>query len=302
MDFTCKAQTSSGGWDYISAKDLLTNAWNKGTEFDEDSTTITQVQSLHAARSAGIPVSKEVIDKTHDYLRQCTTDYGGFIYSLARRDMTMGSKNRPTITKGIATLFNAGEYNSPLVKKWLKFVRPQISLNWVGKEAMNHSEYTQMTITVFQIQHSQSSFAKKMRPALFSLFSVSMAIAGRPAAATPPQTAARRESVRHALAWLVKAEESKDWDKVGQDNTNAMCRRDIAVLMANWLLEQTPTSSSSTRPYVAASANDRTAYWMVAVIWLPEASACSSLPTGSKALPAYTPTNARSETAIRTLL
>ena len=53
--FTGQAQTEAGGWGYVSAKD--------GSDFDEGSTTITQVQGLRGCRNAGIPVPKEIIDK-----------------------------------------------------------------------------------------------------------------------------------------------------------------------------------------------------------------------------------------------
>src|SRR3954463_11542120 len=58
-DFSGKAQTPSGGWGYVSAKD--------GNNFDEGSTTITQVQGLRGCRNAGIVVAAEVIDRAHEY-------------------------------------------------------------------------------------------------------------------------------------------------------------------------------------------------------------------------------------------
>src|SRR5262245_3597240 len=73
--FTGKAQTSRGGWGYVSAAD--------GGGFDEGSVTITQLQAIRAARNAGIVVPKEIVDKATDYLKRCTTERGGVIYSLA---------------------------------------------------------------------------------------------------------------------------------------------------------------------------------------------------------------------------
>ena len=55
VEFSARAQTTRGGWGYVSAKDC--------SDFDEGSTCITQVQGLRACRNAGIPVPKEVIDK-----------------------------------------------------------------------------------------------------------------------------------------------------------------------------------------------------------------------------------------------
>ncbi|MDZ4821026.1 MAG: hypothetical protein SGJ20_18830, partial [Planctomycetota bacterium] len=60
VKFTADAQTTSGGWGYVSAKE--------GGDFDEGSTTITQVQALRGCRNAGIPVPKDVIDRAVKYI------------------------------------------------------------------------------------------------------------------------------------------------------------------------------------------------------------------------------------------
>ncbi len=87
VQFTGEAQTAAGGWGYVSAKD--------GNDFDEGSTTITQVQGLRGCRNAGIPVPNEVVDKAIEYIRKCTLPDGGVQYSskgggaaghLGRRD------------------------------------------------------------------------------------------------------------------------------------------------------------------------------------------------------------------------
>ena len=103
--FTGRAQTTAGGWGYVSAKD--------GNNFDEGSTTITQVQGLRGCRNAGIPVPKEIIDKAINYIKKCTGPDGGVRYNCRA-----GGGGRPPITAAaIACLFNAGEYDSQ--------VRPQ---------------------------------------------------------------------------------------------------------------------------------------------------------------------------------
>jgi hypothetical protein len=131
VDFAVKAQTSRGGWGYVSAKD--------GNDFDEGSVSVTQIQALRAARNAGIVVPKQAIDKVHEYLKNCTTERGGLIYSLANG----GGPERPTITvAAIASMFSTGEYTSPLAKRWLKFVQPQVPVNSVGSDQFGHSEYT----------------------------------------------------------------------------------------------------------------------------------------------------------------
>lgn len=72
--FCAEAQTSRGGWGYVSAKD--------GNDFDEGSTCITQVQGLRACRNAGIAVPREIIDRAKTYIEDCTTDEGGVQYSI----------------------------------------------------------------------------------------------------------------------------------------------------------------------------------------------------------------------------
>jgi prenyltransferase beta subunit len=131
VQYTVRAQTSRGGWGYVSALE--------GNDFDEGSVSVTQVQALRAARNAGISVPKEAVEKVQEYLRKCTTPNGGLIYSLANG----GGPERPTITcAAIASMFSTGEYNSPLAKQWLKFVQPQIPINSVGADQFGHSEYT----------------------------------------------------------------------------------------------------------------------------------------------------------------
>ena len=65
VEFTGKAQTNRGGWGYVTAAD--------GSDFDEGSVTITQLQALRAARNAGIVVPKSIIDKAMKYLKDSTT-------------------------------------------------------------------------------------------------------------------------------------------------------------------------------------------------------------------------------------
>jgi hypothetical protein len=134
VDFTGKAQTPRGGWGYVSSAD--------GGGFDEGSVTITQVQGLRAARNAGIPVPKGIIDKAHDYLKKCTTARGGIIYSLAHGGAFNGAERPPLTAAAIACMFNAGEYNSEHVKKWFKYSQTAIPIDRSGRDSFGHWEYT----------------------------------------------------------------------------------------------------------------------------------------------------------------
>jgi squalene cyclase len=109
VEFCCSAQTSAGGWGYVSAKD--------GNDFDEGSTTVTQVQGLRGCRNAGIPVPKEAIDRAIQYIYNCQMPDGGICYSSRSR-----GASRPAITAAaVACLFNAGDYESERVKKLLHY-------------------------------------------------------------------------------------------------------------------------------------------------------------------------------------
>ncbi len=126
VQFTGEAQTQAGGWGYVSAKD--------GHDFDEGSTTITQVQGLRGCRNAGIPVPKEIIDKAINYIRQCTLPDGGVQYS------SKGGGGRPAITAAaIACLFNAGDYDSDYVPKLLDYANRNLSN--IGNEGFGHWHY-----------------------------------------------------------------------------------------------------------------------------------------------------------------
>ncbi|MBI1913187.1 MAG: terpene cyclase/mutase family protein [Planctomycetes bacterium] len=129
--FTRDAQTSRGGWGYVSAKD--------SNQFDEGSVTITQLQALRAARNAGIKVPADTIKDAVKYLTDSTGSDGGVRYSLAQGG---GGPGKPALTAAaICCGFSAGEYDSPLVKKWLGFCQQHIPTLGVGAR-IGHDEYT----------------------------------------------------------------------------------------------------------------------------------------------------------------
>jgi hypothetical protein len=131
VEFTGKSQTNRGGWGYVSAAD--------GNNFDEGSTTITQLQALRAARNAGILVPKEIIDRAVKYLRDATTPRGGIIYSLAQGGGAAVGQERPPLTAAaVACAFSAGQYNDEYAKKWIKFCKENIP---IGKGRLAHDEY-----------------------------------------------------------------------------------------------------------------------------------------------------------------
>jgi hypothetical protein len=130
VEFSANAQTPSGGWGYVSAKD--------GNNFDEGSTTITQVQGLRGCRNAGIPVSSEVIDKARKYIYTCKNPDGGISYSSRNR-----GSSRPAITAAsLACLYNAGDYESEHVPAMLAYTKKNLYNISTGARSFGHWHYT----------------------------------------------------------------------------------------------------------------------------------------------------------------
>jgi hypothetical protein len=130
-DFSGKAQTPSGGWGYVSAKD--------GNNFDEGSTTITQVQGLRGCRNGGIVVPAEVIDRAKEYIYGCKNADGGISYSSRNR-----GSSRPAITAAaLATLYNAGEYeDNKHIPEMLEYCKKNLQNLGEGPNSFGHWHYT----------------------------------------------------------------------------------------------------------------------------------------------------------------
>jgi len=130
VKFCALAQTASGGWGYVSAKD--------GNDYDEGSTTITQVQGLRGCRNAGIPVPGEVIDAAKQYMYSCQNEDGGISYSSKQ----MGTSRAAITAASLAALYNAGDYDGKHVPKMLEYCKK--TLYDLGREdqAFGHWHYT----------------------------------------------------------------------------------------------------------------------------------------------------------------
>jgi len=126
VQFSGRAQTKDGGWGYVSAAD--------GNDFDEGSTTITQVQGLRGCRNAGIAVPREIIDRAIGYVHACTLPDGGVQYS------SKGGGGRPAISAAaIASLFNAGEEDDTHVPRMLAYARKH--LGNIANNSFGHWHY-----------------------------------------------------------------------------------------------------------------------------------------------------------------
>ena len=112
--FSGEAQTSKGGWGYVSARD--------GNDFDEGSTCVTQVQGLRACRNAGIVVPGEIIERAKQYISECLTEDGGVQYSIRG-----GGARAPITAAAVASMYSAGDYGeSEDVRKMMEFCKRNI--------------------------------------------------------------------------------------------------------------------------------------------------------------------------------
>ncbi len=130
VEFSGNAQTAAGGWGYVSAKE--------GNDFDEGSTTITQVQGLRGCRNAGIPVTGKVIENAKAYIYDCKNPDGGISYSSRQK-----GSSRPAITAAaLAALYNAGDYDSEHVPEMLKYAKEQLHDIDSAERSFGHWHYT----------------------------------------------------------------------------------------------------------------------------------------------------------------
>lgn len=130
VEFSGNAQTPAGGWGYVSARE--------GSNFDEGSTTITQVQGLRGCRNAGIPVQSEIIERAKDYIYRCKNPDGGISYSSRQT-----GSSRPAITAAaLAALYNAGDYDSEHVPDMWAYAKQSLHDLSDAARSFGHWHYT----------------------------------------------------------------------------------------------------------------------------------------------------------------
>jgi squalene cyclase len=146
-EFSGKAQTSAGGWGYVSAKAM--------NDFDEGSTTITQVQGLRGCRNAGIVVSGEIIEKAKQYIYGCKNEDGGISYSSRNK-----GTSRPAITAAaLAALYNAGDYDSEHVPQMLEYAKKSLHTLNEGGASFGHWHYTYLYYTQVVYRQGEKEWA-----------------------------------------------------------------------------------------------------------------------------------------------
>jgi hypothetical protein len=128
VTLTSQGQSGQGGWTYIPGAG------------DEGSVTVTQVQALRAAHNAGFLVPRAVIEEAVRYLEKCRTPEGGIQYSL----LSGGGPRLPISAAAVATLYNAGQFESTIATDCLKYVWDQFRATEEWHKEGGHAFYTHL--------------------------------------------------------------------------------------------------------------------------------------------------------------
>jgi hypothetical protein len=121
--------SSNGGWCYTPSSG------------DEGSVTVTQMQGLRAASNAGFTVPKGIIEGGVRYLEMCKAPEGGICYSLG----SVGSgAHLPISAAAVATLYNAGQYDSKLADSCMAYVSQQFEIQKGGFTKGGNDFYTHL--------------------------------------------------------------------------------------------------------------------------------------------------------------
>jgi prenyltransferase beta subunit len=129
LKLTARGQSAYGGWTYVPGAG------------DEGSVTVTQMQGLRAASNAGFTVPKGTVEGAVKYLERCKTPEGGIEYSLG----SGGGARLAISAAAVATLYNAGEYDSKLADDCLDYVWKQFALHkGAWDKGSGHEFYTHL--------------------------------------------------------------------------------------------------------------------------------------------------------------
>ncbi|MEY2741914.1 MAG: hypothetical protein RIS21_282 [Planctomycetota bacterium] len=128
VNLTVKSQNKHGSWRY-----------EPDAEESDMSVTVCQVMALRAARNIGIRVPKSTIDRAYGYVvRSGITrgpEAGGFKYQ--EKDVTRTSF--PLTAAGVASLHNAGVYDSKLIRSGIEYLKG--NMNLLYKQYAGHYFY-----------------------------------------------------------------------------------------------------------------------------------------------------------------
>jgi hypothetical protein len=124
VDFSRSVQTDDGGWGYT------------GNHYEDEGTlTVTQLQGLRSCRNAGIFVPRDVIDRAVNYIEKSTNSNGSVRYRPSSSQVRQG-----VTCAAVVTLWSAGRYEDPLLKRISSYVERNIQPQFEGSRR-GHHEY-----------------------------------------------------------------------------------------------------------------------------------------------------------------
>jgi hypothetical protein len=120
--------------------------------------TVTQIQGLRACRDAGIQVNANTVKNAIRYIERSSNPDGGIRYSI------QPGESRPPITAAaVATLYNAGSYDSPLALKCLTYCDRTIAVHAGGGGMWGHYYYTQLYYAQAKYQRAGKEWERYYR-------------------------------------------------------------------------------------------------------------------------------------------
>lgn len=144
---TERSQSRAGGWLYTPNQDG-----------DEGSVTVTQIQGLRACQNSGIRVNISTIRRAVRYIELSANPDGGIRYSISS-----GGSRPPLTAAAVATLYNAGEYDSPLALKCLRYCDRSISVHADINRSWGHYFYTHLYLAQAKYQRGKKEWANYYR-------------------------------------------------------------------------------------------------------------------------------------------
>ena len=145
---TERSQSRAGGWLY-----------SPNSEGDEGSVTVTQIQGLRACRNAGIQVNANTVRRAVRYIERSRNPDGGIRYRMGG-----GGSSRPPITAAaVATLYNAGEYDSQIALGCLQYCDRTISPHADTNRSWGHYFYTHLYLAQAKYHRGGKEWARYYR-------------------------------------------------------------------------------------------------------------------------------------------
>jgi hypothetical protein len=115
VKYSADAQTTSGGWSLRPGP--------AGRDTATTRNTVAVLQSLHAARRAGIAVPREVTLRGTKYLEACTNREGGLMLSMRPANPQGGDGRAAETAVAAATALMSGEERRAALAEWVDFTR-----------------------------------------------------------------------------------------------------------------------------------------------------------------------------------